>query len=976
MTRAGDRNYGLWFGTVAALIVLCLLASPATAQPAVQAELTGDQPIYFQSGSGPSGDFSASRTGLNEVTVNISASLVNASQTVNITTGNESDWHRSWNLSRSTPTNNAYETTIEPPNAGEVSNRSLVNATVTLVERNVTDTAHLHSAQLSSVPVWTNNSNVYVPLNETVGITEGDPVTLTIGSDTFGTGLDTERNLFVVPAENVPVENRTVTPTVALETDGMAISDETTVMPEIRYLHNGMVLWHPYIRNSTSYEITVHRIDGDAIDTTESRTATRDGVVSVPNSTALSEAATANISFNGGEANVGPIRINGISQTATATARVGDARTVRLSHAVEPLSVSSVLVDGTGVNNTEAVYLSRADFETTNRTIGPLSRANVTENSTLRLTTDAGIVELRLLQQAGTQETGQGGIDIMQLALLLVGGLALGGISGVSGAVAGAKLDIQDLVQELLLLVMLILVLALLFVLGYSFVESFKSNWEIIAGGAVLLLAAVTGGYTLGKLKYGRSVGTGATSAQKVTVSVTDGRTKIPGTSKITARRERDGETVTTTISDGLGRIGLKSGTWSVQATHGGHTSEAKPVEDLDNITLEIDLPDVQVRLQDSSQETPIPDASVRMDAAGETDAKRTGTSGSETGVVAFEPPADADAVTITASHDRYHETVEEYQLTSDGVQDTIELEQQSGTAKLLSQIDGIPAGDMPIILQPNDQYLEHLYGASTTVTTGADGTANADVLIGQYRAEIDLSNHPTDLFEMDTETFTITEARETEVTLDATFTWDLSQSQRDRIREIRDDIAGLTAKSGIDTAIPNYYASVVETVLDAVEAFPENGHHFAEIEAHPDEIVTATLDGAEEMADMISDAMSTKRNRDLFSACSDMDAVDVRWDGTFDFNTLVGRLNEDSTDLRRTFAQRADSVSDRIDAERGDLSEIAPARDMLDNVNIPDAGEQADRIVRTHIALLALDSVDELFDHPELTERLSRTVF
>jgi len=331
--------------------------------------------------------------------------------------------------------------------------------------------------------------------------------------------------------------------------------------------------------------------------------------------------------------------------------------------------------------------------------------------------------------------------------------------------------------------------------------------------------------------------------------------------------------------------------------------------------------------------------------------------------------------VTITTVHERYHESVSEFTVDR-SVTETIDLDSKTGELDLVTSIDGARAGEMDVTISPADDYLDDICGSDVTVTSNPDGTYRSTVMVGRYRAEIDPPASVQGLYRSSEVTFEVTEHDRTEVTIDAAFTWELSPAQRDRIDQIRRELDQIVGKSGIDLAIPNYYASVIETVLDAVEAFPEQGEQFVSVEAHPDEITDATLAAAGTAVDTVADTMSTKRNRDLFTACADMPDATVRWRGSFDLPTLVDRLEEDQMGVRRRYAARADSVSERIDSERGVVSEVAPARSMLEEVGIESRSDHVDEVVATHVAIMLLDAVDELFDHPELTERLSRTVF
>jgi hypothetical protein len=362
------------------------------------------------------------------------------------------------------------------------------------------------------------------------------------------------------------------------------------------------------------------------------------------------------------------------------------------------------------------------------------------------------------------------------------------------------------------------------------------------------------------------------------------------------------------------------------------------------------------------------------LEANETTETKQTG----DGGQVRFDPPPEAETVALVVDHEKYQEATVERELPKDGLNETIELSQRPGQLRVQSRIDGVATGGMNIKIVPEEPALERLYSGEGTkeATTDESGEYVDDrLLVGRYRVSLAPPKQLEHLFETRDDRAVVDQPAET-VTLEASFTWSLSAPQRDRIDRIRTELRDVTAKSGVDVAIPQYYASVVETVLDAVESFPERGHYFAEIDADPDTVADATLDAAAEATETISEAMSTKRNLDLFTACSDMSAANVRWTGDFHMKTLIERLNEDPMAARRAFAARADEVADRIDAERGSLSEIAPAREMLERVDIDGSGRGADGIVSVHVAILLLDAIEELFEHRELTERLSRTVF
>ena len=123
---------------------------------------------------------------------------------------------------------------------------------------------------------------------------------------------------------------------------------------------------------------------------------------------------------------------------------------------------------------------------------------------------------------------------------------------------------------------------------------------------------------------------------------------------------------------------------------------------------------------------------------------------------------------------------------------------------------------------------------------------------------------------------------------------------------------------------------------------------------------------------------MTTKRNVDLFAACADMPDANVRWGGSFRLAELLDRLEADAGAQRREVKQRYETVDGLIEDRRGDLSEIAPAREMQQRAweltRAADRGPEAVAIGYT--SLLLLDAVEELFERDALRERLTRTVF
>jgi hypothetical protein len=921
--------------------------------------------------------FVAQRTAAGLLTVTLDASEVGENgsvpeQNVTIATEHGTEWR--WDLSED-PENGMYQKVLAIPSepSGET---SLPDTTIEIGDTEHSDRVHLHTIEQASFDGWTEDGTLYLPV-ETVGIpdAEGTNVSLAVS----GESLDAE----LVDANTVGVDLDTFraatdsagTIEIGFETDGARIGSAEAIAPEIRFLHGEIVLWHPDIENDVEYTVTVRDIAGTDTEVSVNETALRSGAVPVPDGSEIAGAENVTVSVSGVFENR-TIDAPAESPVGSLNATLADGGTIRSDRSLERLAVSAVFI-GSGSN---ATYLTD-EFEIDDSRLR-LAGTGFDENATVRLATDAGILSVNF------REPDSGSLIGSQLAFV-AGIVLIGVVTASGGGIAGRRYGIEDTKEAVGILFINLLLLAFLLA-NIFFVELPVDLWSEVVSG---LLVTFGIGYAIGgvllyspKPEHGQS-GTQTTATARRRIRVTDGTGPIGERVTIEAIREDGGssKSATRTVDRGTDTLTLPVGTWTLQAKleTESRTYSSDRISGVQflrrgenaTVTLEIDLPDISVAVRDEVNGWDVPDASVRLKAdSGETGTKRT----DDNGRVTFDPPVGAETVTITVDHDKYEETTREHRLTEAGIHETVALSPRTGELRIVSTIDGVETGNMTVEIAPDEQSLKRIYGGGTATETTTDERGeftHDNMLVGQYRAELSLPDRLEGLFETTEKRARVDQRGET-VSLEASFIWELSRTQRDRIRKIREDLRDVTAKSGVDVVIPEYYASVVETVLDAVETFPQQGHHFAEVDAHPNEITDATLDAAGDAVATISEVMSTKRNLDLFTACSDMASANVRWDGSFETGTLVGRLQGDPMAARRAFAEQADSVSERIDDERGSLSEIAPAQEMLERVDIDDSKGGVGSIVSIHVAILLLDAIDELFDHRELRERLSRTVF
>lgn len=936
--------------------------------------------------------FVAERTTENTVEVLLDPAEVGENGTVtegNITLSSDVGLRWDWDLSSGVE-DGAYRNWLSVPS--DATEDSLNDSILEIDGTDLSDTVHFHTVEQTTIAGWIGDDELYIPV-ETIGVPGGDGVDVSLALS-GGTHLDAEfEDSTTVAVDLNDLRDATDGGTDVdggFETDRAPIGSVDEFAPDIRYLHGEVVLWHPHIESGTEYEVQLDAIDGDPTNQTVNATTNRVGVVPIPEGETI--AGAGNVTLTVAETGSDEFLFESRHVTANAeeqnmNASIVDGETIESERSFEKLSVSAVLIETPANSTAEVRYLTGEEIEVDG---GELSvpGADLGADHTVRVATDAGIVTVKLESRDGTALSG---------ALILGTVFVVAGIGGlVGGGLLGRKLGFPELdfIEGVATGVIAVIVVGLFAAhLWWEFPIP-GDPWTHHLGMFAVLIAMVVG-YTAGgtllhrsRDEYGQTgTRTGQQRQPTVTrqINVTDGNRPIRERVAIEATNDSSEppQTRSSTISGGNGTVTFPTGSWRIQAkidANGAeHTSDTVREEFSElggssPITLEIPLPDVSVSVRDTKRDRPVPEASVRMATDGGTETDRTDAEG----VATFDSPLDAESVTLTVSHEKYEERTVERTLNDGGISETVGLEPRTGRLEVVSRIDGVETGGMDIRIEPDEPALERLYGEGATIETTTDENgsfASDEFIVGRYRANLDLPERFDSHFETSEARTSLGRRGET-VTLDATFTWDLSDEQRERIRRIRSDLGDVTSKSGIDIAIPQYYASVVDGVLDAVESFPQEGHHFAELEVPPGEVADATIEAAAESVTTISDAMSTKRNLDLFTACSDMAAANVQWTGTFDTGTLVDRLGDDPMAARRSFAERADRVSQRIDSERGDLSEIAPTRELLERVEIDDTKGDVDGVVSIHVAILLLNAIEELFDHRELRERLSRTVF
>ncbi|MFD1645834.1 carboxypeptidase-like regulatory domain-containing protein [Haloarchaeobius litoreus] len=525
-------------------------------------------------------------------------------------------------------------------------------------------------------------------------------------------------------------------------------------------------------------------------------------------------------------------------------------------------------------------------------------------------------------------------------------------------------------------------------VLLLGFGEAIDLAFPLLIGVAVGGLAALAFAALLSWLDFWRfGEGAGTTTPDPVDVKVTlvDGNGhRIREDADVVAKPTRGAGSKTTRSTDsGVVSMSLLPGGWQLTAAVGTQQrTDQLDVEDGrltgEQAQLAFPRPGVRVTITDKQDGEPIPGARVAVEPdEGDDATARTGRNGRASVTL----PYAASTATVRVEHPKYHTASNDCSLADDGpLELNVALGRKTGRLSVTAEVDGVATEGLPVSIAPagDDRYrVDERQGSRRT--DGRGRVRASEVFVGDYVVGLDVAGSQSDLFRTRTTEVAIHEDEPTNVTVEASFEWTVPQATRDRVRRLRREVDGLSEQSGRDTAFPGYYGSVVSRLLDLVEALPQYGHLFATGEHRPDDVAEALLDAAEDGISRVNTAMTTKRNVDMFAACSDMASVDPRWDG--DVLTHEAYFDYVDADVDSDLTGRIERTRSRIDDERGDLTEVEPATEMWEHARelFQETRREREPLAKAARALLVaglLDAVEHGFDRRELRERMKRTVF
>jgi hypothetical protein len=430
------------------------------------------------------------------------------------------------------------------------------------------------------------------------------------------------------------------------------------------------------------------------------------------------------------------------------------------------------------------------------------------------------------------------------------------------------------------------------------------------------------------------------------------------------------------TAVGGQSTLSLPNDTYKISARIGDHskarTVDVRKVASGSTLAIALERPRVQVSVSDTASGRAISDAKITLKTDGAVAERSTNAKGES----AFRVPYTAEEVEVEVDADRYESSRVLEPVSGSVTTISTKLDPKTGDVQVAVTIDGRRTGGLPIAVRPGDDPRGHDRRANGRSDSGGEFTARK-LLVGEYRVGCRIDGTH---FTEPNRRIRVDENDTTKVTLDARFEWSLSSTQRRRIRDLREAVGSLSDPSNRDVAIPRYFGSVVDEMLNTVESLPDSGHHFATADVDPDELADGMLDAAEVAIEHVDRAMSAKTNMDLFVACSDMADPKIRWSGEVSIEELFERTTRETAEVRNRLARRVDAVNDRIERERSEVAEIAPVETMWEETRalLRESGQMdsASQNVTMYATELLLDAIEQLFDHPPLQERMTKTVF
>jgi len=507
--------------------------------------------------------------------------------------------------------------------------------------------------------------------------------------------------------------------------------------------------------------------------------------------------------------------------------------------------------------------------------------------------------------------------------------------------------------------------------LTYLESQSVPSAREVSAGLGYGYIGTAA---VLGAGVYGTDTASASTpTTYRTTIRVHDSAgTPIREPMTVTVNEQMGTKTRTVDISDGSATIELEEGRWEAKAKFAGQSaSDNTHIQTNDGrLDIAFDRPTASVTVLDQDTGEPIPDADVTVSVDGGQGTGQTNKRGQWGETL----PVSASAFEVQVDHEQYESASWSTTDTARGVSKTLELRPLVGSVHATVTLDGRGVPEIPVTVES-----QRTADSETKATTKDGSVTLSELPVGRYTIKPSLEEYSSQ-FSAEQASVTVRDGETARTKITVAFDYQLTSAATDQVRSLRSRADDIGAVSRRDGAIPAYYASVIESIADTAAEVPNSGYPLLVAGVSPDEVVDAVLDAGEVAAETISDVMTSKRNVDLFSACSDLQSVSATWQGQLSVARVTELATQDIGQQRGEILDQLETVDERISASVSDMAEVSPAREMWEAVRtmVRDntGATQVQSAALIAVAEALLDAIDGLFDDDDLRRRMERTVY
>lgn len=450
-------------------------------------------------------------------------------------------------------------------------------------------------------------------------------------------------------------------------------------------------------------------------------------------------------------------------------------------------------------------------------------------------------------------------------------------------------------------------------------------------------------------------------------------------------------------LTDAEGGAELIRGTWVFEVEENGQVIGRQRhdieygVED-NHVGLYVDLHVLEMRVTVGPDQEPLEGATVEAmgDAGGWSLRKATDWEG----WVQFEVPQSASPVSFTATYKNLPPAESQVQLKRVGCEGVnIRIADGAGAMTVETMVGDQVWPEVDIRITPVSE------GAKTftnegTVTTNSDGRQTVRGLpVGEYEvhthpqvksidAAVAIKSVPIE--SVDTaetvKRVTIQDGDTVEVKLSPGLSYTMSTAEEKRIAELESRIEELAVDQTRDVAIPQYYGTVLASVLELTEAIESTPERTIGAAIPPGAAVEALLDAIDGGLDVIFSAMSERLVADLLEACVSMPPERVRWDGDVTLDAFLDHLTTGQDEVLADFYDQVVETGEFLDRQWGNVNETAPVRKLHDRLKelAAELGDIDDPLIlgaQVFVGFCLLEAIEELFEHNSLVRRLNGRV-